>query len=136
MENWAIKLQAAELECNRSRDEAVRLREQLDKLRAEKSRLELALDEAQLDADRAREAERRTALSLSETNRALKSAEEELALRIDAERRIEEMAQEMDNLRARNKSEFILSGRIDLRKFEYLSYSKWNIYAVTLRNKI
>ncbi|XP_031782318.1 rab11 family-interacting protein 4 isoform X2 [Nasonia vitripennis] len=104
LENSAIKLQAAELECTRSRDEAARLREQLDKLRAEKSRLELALEEAQHDADRAREAEKRTALSLSETNRALKSAEEELALRIDAERRIEEMAQEIENLRARNKN--------------------------------
>lgn len=106
LENCAIKLQATEQECTRLRDEAVRLREQLDKLRAEKIRLEMALEEAQLDVERAREAERRTALGLLEANRALKNAEEEVALRIDAERKIDEMAQEMENLRARNKSKW------------------------------
>ncbi|XP_014227939.1 rab11 family-interacting protein 4 isoform X1 [Trichogramma pretiosum] len=104
LENAAIKLQSVELEATRARDETLRLREQLDKARAEKSRLETSLEEAKLDADRAKEAERRAVLGLAEANRALKHAEEELALRVEHERRIEDMTNELANLRIRNKN--------------------------------
>ena len=104
LENASIKLQAVELEVSRARDETIRLREQLDKIKAEKCRLEANLEEATLDADRAKEAERRAVQNLAEVNRALKTAEEELFMRIEQEKRIEDLTTQLENLRARNKS--------------------------------
>ncbi|XP_058810221.1 rab11 family-interacting protein 4A [Phymastichus coffea] len=104
LENCAIKLQAAEAETARTKDEAKHLREQLEKLRAEKTNLELALEEAQHEVELAKEAERRAAQSFSEANRSLMRAEEELAQRIDAEKRFEEITEELANLRVRNKA--------------------------------
>lgn len=116
LENSAIKLRAAELEVQRTKDEAKHLREQLEKLREEKLRLELALEEARHEAELAKEAERRAAQSLSEANKMLKRAEEELAQRLDAERRLDEIAEEMKALRARNKGEIFLHGFLRIGK--------------------
>ncbi|XP_011493931.1 PREDICTED: rab11 family-interacting protein 4 [Ceratosolen solmsi marchali] len=104
LENWAIKLQSAELENTRIRDETSRLREQLEKQRTEKARLESILEEVRLEVTDARESERHMSLNLNEVMRALKRAENELTQRLDAERRMEDMTQEMVNLRTRNKN--------------------------------
>ncbi|XP_014216170.1 rab11 family-interacting protein 4A [Copidosoma floridanum] len=103
LENYAIKLQAAELESSRRMDEAVRLRGELDKLRPKFAELEAALEDAQQDLEKARDAERRTGLTLAEVEREKKLLLEELARKADLERKLEEMADEMDGLRTRYK---------------------------------
>ncbi|KAJ8679120.1 hypothetical protein QAD02_014907 [Eretmocerus hayati] len=104
LENWAIKLQAAEAESLRLRDEHSRLREQLDKMRLERTRSENACEEARHEAELARDAERKSALNAADAARKLKAIEEELAHRLDAEPKIDMLERELEMLRARNKS--------------------------------
>ncbi|CAL7935777.1 unnamed protein product [Xylocopa violacea] len=104
LENYAIKLQAVELEGANLRDEIGRLREQLEKVKAEKSRLESDLEEARREVDIARENERQAMSRASEAHYQFEAAREELALRIEDQQRIEELMQQVTELRARNKN--------------------------------
>ncbi|KZC12144.1 PREDICTED: rab11 family-interacting protein 4A [Dufourea novaeangliae] len=104
LENYAIKLQAIELEGSSLRDEIGRLREQLEKVRAEKSRLENDLDESRREADISRESERQAISRANETHYQLEDAREELSMRVEDQQRIDELLQQVAQLRARNKS--------------------------------
>lgn len=106
IENYSIKLQAVELESASLRDEVSRLREQLDKVRAEKNRLENSLDDARREAESAHELERQALSRSNEANHMLEAAREELASRVEDQQKLEELIQEVSHLRARNKSEY------------------------------
>ncbi|CAK9833357.1 Rab11 family-interacting protein 4A [Anthophora retusa] len=104
LENYAIKLQAIEVEGSNLRDEIGRLREQLEKVRAEKSRLENNLEEMRREIETIREGERQAISRANETHYQLEAAREELSMRVEDQQRIEELMQQVAQLRARNKS--------------------------------
>ncbi|XP_043523322.1 rab11 family-interacting protein 4-like isoform X3 [Frieseomelitta varia] len=104
LENYAIKLQAIELEGTSLRDEIGRLREQLEKAKAEKSRLENDLEEAKREIDTVRESERQTISRANETHYQLEAIREELSMKVENQQKIEELMQEVAELRACNKS--------------------------------
>ncbi|XP_054012356.1 rab11 family-interacting protein 4A isoform X3 [Hylaeus anthracinus] len=104
LENYAIKLRSIELEGASTREEVVRLREQLEKVRAEKSRLENNLEEVRTDVEIAREGERQATCRANEIQHQLEAAREELSMRIEDQQRIEELMQQVAQLQAHNKS--------------------------------
>lgn len=108
LENYNIKLQAAELDSSTLRDEIARVREQLEKARADKSRLENNLQEARREADAARESERHAISRASEAHHLLDAMREELSLRNEDQQRLEELVQQVAELQAHNKSMFII----------------------------
>ncbi|XP_012254544.1 rab11 family-interacting protein 4 isoform X4 [Athalia rosae] len=104
LENYAIRLQAAEVESTNLRDESVRLREQLEKARADRTSLQEAVEDARRDAQEAQEAERKAIARANEAQSLLEAAREELIARTEDQNRLEELVQEVTRLRARNKS--------------------------------
>lgn len=104
LENYAIKLQAAEQDSSSLRDEIARVREQLERARADKTRLENELQEARREADVARESERHAISRANEVHHLLDAMREELSLRNEDQRRLEELVQQVAELQARNKS--------------------------------
>ncbi|XP_071870020.1 rab11 family-interacting protein nuf isoform X2 [Bombus fervidus] len=104
LENYAIKLQAIELEGTNLRDEIGRLREQLEKVKGEKSRLENDLEEARREIDTVRESERQAISRANETHYQLEAIREELSMKVEDQQKIEELMQEVAQLQARNKS--------------------------------
>ncbi|XP_060832449.1 rab11 family-interacting protein 4A isoform X1 [Bombus pascuorum] len=104
LENYAIKLQAIELEGTNLRDEIGRLREQLEKVKGEKSRLENDLEEARREIDTVRESERQAISRANETHYQLEAIREELSMKVEDQQKIEELVQEVAQLQARNKS--------------------------------
>lgn len=108
LENYAIKLQAAELDSSSQRDEIARVREQLERARVDKTRLENDLRDARREADDARESERHAISRANEAHHQLDAMREELLLRNEDQQRIEELVQQVVQLQARNKSTFIV----------------------------
>ncbi|XP_036151237.1 rab11 family-interacting protein 4A isoform X2 [Monomorium pharaonis] len=104
LENYAIKLQSAEVDSSSLREEIARVREQLEKARADKTRLENDLREVRREADAARESERHAISRANETHHMLDAMREELSLRSEDQQRIEELMQQVAQLQARNKS--------------------------------
>ncbi|KAG9434464.1 rab11 family-interacting protein 4 isoform X1 [Apis mellifera carnica] len=104
LENYAIKLQAIELEETSLRDEIARLREQLEKVKVEKNRLENDLEEARREIDSARESERQAISRANEAHYQLKAVKEELTMKIEDQQKIEELMQQVAQLQACNKS--------------------------------
>ncbi|XP_031826344.1 rab11 family-interacting protein nuf isoform X2 [Nomia melanderi] len=104
LENYAIKLQAIELEGTSLRDEIGRLREQLEKVKAEKNRLEDDLEESRRETEVARESERQAINRANEAHYQLEAAREELSIRVEDQQRIDELLQQVAQLRAHNKS--------------------------------
>ncbi|XP_011697189.1 PREDICTED: rab11 family-interacting protein 4 [Wasmannia auropunctata] len=104
LENYAIKLQAAELDSSSLREEIARVREQLERARADKTRLETDLREARREADAARESERHAISRANEAHHMLDAMREELSLRSEDQQRLEELVQQVAQLQARNKS--------------------------------
>ncbi|XP_026675441.1 rab11 family-interacting protein 4 isoform X2 [Ceratina calcarata] len=105
LENYAIKLQAIESEGTNLREEIGRLREQLEKVKAEKSRLETDLEEARRESDSARESERQAISRANEAQYQVEAARQELSVRIgDHQRMEEELMQQVEELKTRNKS--------------------------------
>ncbi|XP_050444522.1 rab11 family-interacting protein 4 [Cataglyphis hispanica] len=104
LENYAIKLQAAELDSSSLRDEIARVREQLERARADKTRLENDLRDARREADAARESERHAISRANEAHHQLDVMREELSLRSEDQQRLEELVQQVVQLQARNKS--------------------------------
>ncbi|XP_061933229.1 rab11 family-interacting protein 4 isoform X2 [Apis cerana] len=104
LENYAIKLQAIELEETSLRDEIARLREQLEKVKIEKNRLENDLEEARREIDSARESERQAISRANEAHYQLKVIKEELTMKIEDQQKIEELMQQVAQLQACNKS--------------------------------
>lgn len=88
------------------RDEIGRLREQLEKAKAEKSRLENDLEEAKREIDTVRESERQAISRANETHYQLEAIREELSMKVENQQKIEELMQEVAELRTRNKSKF------------------------------
>lgn len=99
-------MQAIELEGTSLRDEIGRLREQLEKAKAEKSRLENDLEEAKREIDTVRESERQAISRANETHYQLEAIREDLSMKVENQQKIEELMQEVAELRARNKSKF------------------------------
>lgn len=108
LENYGIKLQAAELDSSSLRDEIARVREQLERARADKIRLENDLRDARREADAARESERHAISRANEAHHQLDAMREELSLRSEDQQRLEELVQQVVQLQARNKSMFIV----------------------------
>lgn len=106
LENYAIKLQAAEQDNSSLRDEIARVREQLERARADKTRLENELQEARREADVARESERHAISRANEAHHLLDAMREELSLRNEDQQKLEELVQQIAELQARNKSTF------------------------------
>ncbi|XP_043261554.1 rab11 family-interacting protein 4A [Colletes gigas] len=104
LENYAIKLQAIELEGTSLREEIVRLREQLEKVKTEKSRLENDLEEVRREVEIAHENERQATSRANEVHHLLETAREELSTRVEDQQRIDELMQQVAQLQARNKS--------------------------------
>lgn len=104
LENYAIKLQAVEVDSSSLRDEIARVREQLERVRADKSRLENDLAEARRAVDAARESERHAISRANEAHHLLDAMREELSLRTEDQQRLEELMQQVAQLKARNKS--------------------------------
>lgn len=104
LENSNIKLQAIELERSGLRDEMVRLREQLEKVKSEKNRLENELEESMMETKIARENERQAISRANEAHHHLDAAREELALRVEDQQRIDELLQQVAQLQTHNKS--------------------------------
>ncbi|XP_011258585.1 rab11 family-interacting protein 4 [Camponotus floridanus] len=104
LENYAIKLQAAEVDSSSLRDEIARVREQLERARADKTRLENDLRDARREADAARESERHAISRANEAHHQLDAMREELSLRNEDQQRLEELVQQVVQLQARNKS--------------------------------
>ncbi|XP_006616368.1 rab11 family-interacting protein 4 isoform X3 [Apis dorsata] len=104
LENYAIKLQAIELEETSLRDEIARLREQLEKVKIEKNRLENDLEEARREIDSAHESERQAISRANEAHYQLKAVKEELTMKIEDQQKIEELMQQVAQLQACNKS--------------------------------
>lgn len=107
LENYAIKLQAIELEETSLRDEIARLREQLEKVKIEKNRLENDLEEARKEIDSAHESERQAISRANEAHYQLKAVKEELTMKIEDQQKIEELMQQVAQLQACNKSIYI-----------------------------
>ncbi|XP_015588526.1 rab11 family-interacting protein 4 isoform X2 [Cephus cinctus] len=104
LENYAIKLQAVEVESSSLRDEVGRLREQMDRARSDRIRLENEREEAKREAELAREAERLALCRANEAHSLLEVAKEEFGARAEDQQRLEELEQQVVKLRARNKS--------------------------------
>ncbi|XP_070167019.1 rab11 family-interacting protein 4 isoform X2 [Polyergus mexicanus] len=104
LENYAIKLQAAEVDSSSLRDEIARVREQLERARGDKTRLENDLRDARREADAARESERHAISRANEAHHQLDVMREELSLRSEDQQRLEELVQQVVQLQARNKS--------------------------------
>ncbi|XP_057333053.1 rab11 family-interacting protein 4 isoform X4 [Microplitis mediator] len=104
LENYAMKVQAIEVECSGLREQVARLREQLDSAKEERLRLENLLDDANSATNSAREAERQAVLRANETRVLLDAAKEELANRAKDRQRIEDLLLEVARLGATNKS--------------------------------
>ncbi|XP_071648353.1 rab11 family-interacting protein 4A [Temnothorax longispinosus] len=104
LENYGIKLQAAEVDNSSLREEIARVREQLERARADKTRLENDLREARREVDGARESERHAISRTNEAHHMLDAMREELSLRSEDQQRIEELVQQVAQLQARNKS--------------------------------
>ncbi|XP_029177845.1 rab11 family-interacting protein 4A [Nylanderia fulva] len=104
LENYAIKLQAAEVDSSSLRDEIARVREQLERARADKTRLENDLRDARRETDAARESERHAISRANEAHHQLDAIREELSLRSEDQQRLEELVQQVVQLQARNKS--------------------------------
>ncbi|EZA60419.1 hypothetical protein DMN91_010611 [Ooceraea biroi] len=104
LENYAIKLQAAEVDSSSLRDEIGRVRDQLERARADKTRLENDLRETRREADTARESERHAISRANEAHHQLDAMREELSLRTEDQQRLEELVQQVAQLQARNKS--------------------------------
>ncbi|XP_046749893.1 rab11 family-interacting protein 4 isoform X4 [Diprion similis] len=104
LENYAIRLQAAEVESTNLRDEAARLREQLEKARADRAALQEAVEDARRESQEAQEAERKAIARANEAQSLMQAAREELIARTEDQHRMEELVQEVTRLRARNKS--------------------------------
>ncbi|XP_046487479.1 rab11 family-interacting protein 4 isoform X4 [Neodiprion pinetum] len=104
LENYAIRLQAAEVESTNLRDEAARLREQLEKARADRAALQEAVEDARRESQEAQEAERKAIAKANEAQSLMQAAREELVARTEDQHRLEELVQEVTRLRARNKS--------------------------------
>lgn len=104
LENYAIKLQAAEVDSSSLRDEIARVREQLERARADKTRLENDLRDARRETDAARESERHAISRANEAHHQLDAMREELSLRSEDQQRLEELVQQVVQLQARNKS--------------------------------
>lgn len=111
LENYAIKLQAAEVDSASLREEIARVREQLERARADKTRLENDLREVRREADAARESERHAISRANEAHHMLGAMREELSLRSEDQQRLEELVQQVAQLQARNKSTFIVVPR-------------------------
>jgi len=109
LENYAIKLQAAELDSSSLRDEIARVREQFERTRADKTRLENDLREARRETDAARESERHAISRANEAHHLLDAMREELSLRTENQQRLEELVQQVAQLQARNKSTFMMN---------------------------
>lgn len=107
LENYAIRLQAAEVESTNLRDEAARLREQLEKARSERTAFQEAAEDARRESQEAQEAERKAIAKANEAQSLMEAAREELIVRTtEDQHRLEELVQEVTRLRARNKSEY------------------------------
>ncbi|KYN34088.1 Rab11 family-interacting protein 4A [Trachymyrmex septentrionalis] len=104
LENYDIKLQAAELDNSSLREEIARIREQLETARTDKAQLENDLREARREADAARESERHAISRANEAHHMLDVMREELSLRNEDQQRLEELVQQVVQLQARNKS--------------------------------
>ncbi|XP_008559159.1 rab11 family-interacting protein 4 isoform X1 [Microplitis demolitor] len=104
LENYAMKVQAIEVECSGLREQVARLREQLDSAKEERLRLENLLDDANSATNSAREAEKQAVLRANETRVLLDAAKEELANRAKDRQRIEDLLLEVARLGATNKS--------------------------------
>ncbi|XP_046826818.1 rab11 family-interacting protein 4A [Vespa crabro] len=104
LENYAIKLQAIELESSSLRDEIGRLREQLERVKNDKASLEIELKDSQSEANTARENEKQAVARANEAHHMLQVAKEELIIRADNQQRLEELEQQVIHLQARNKS--------------------------------
>ena len=107
LENYDIKLQAAELDNSSLREEIARIREQLETARTDKAQLENDLREARREADAARESERHAISRANEAHHMLDVMREELSLRNEDQQRLEELVQQVVQLQARNKSTFM-----------------------------
>lgn len=109
LENYAVKLQAIELEGTNLRKEIGRLSTQLEKVKAENSRLESDLEEARREVETVRESERQATSRARAEARALyqlEIAKEELSMRVEDQQRIEELMEQVAQLRTQNKSMF------------------------------
>ncbi|KAK2589200.1 hypothetical protein KPH14_002010 [Odynerus spinipes] len=104
LENYAIKLQAIELEGSSLKDEIGRLREQLERIKNDKARLETELEDAKREASAARDSERQAIARSNEANHMLQAAKEELIIRVENQQRLEELEEQVAHLQARNKS--------------------------------
>jgi len=129
LENYAIKLQAAELDSSSLRDEIARVREQLEKTRADKTRLENDLREARRETDAARESERHAISRANEAHHLLDAMREELSLRTENQQRLEELVQQVAQLQARNKSTFMMNQSDEALKLassmKHLAFLLW-----------
>lgn len=90
------------------RDEIARVREQLERARADKTRLENDLRDTRREADAARESERHAINRANEAHHQLDVMREELSLRSEDQQRLEELVQQVVQLQARNKSMYLL----------------------------
>ncbi|KAG7202429.1 hypothetical protein KM043_018738 [Ampulex compressa] len=104
LENHTIKLQASEMESSSLRDEIGRLREQLERVKAERSRFENDLEKAKREAEAARESERQALSRANEAHHQLEVVSEELSMRLEQQQRLDELEEQVAELRARNKS--------------------------------
>ncbi|XP_014606594.1 PREDICTED: rab11 family-interacting protein 4B-like [Polistes canadensis] len=104
LENYAIKLQSIDLESSTLRDEIGRLREQLERFKNDKTRLEIELKDSQSEINTARENEKQAVARANEAHHMLQVAKEELIIRADNQQRVEELEQQVVHLQARNKS--------------------------------
>lgn len=105
LENCSIKMQTIELECSSLRDQVARLREQLDSAREDRSRLDGLVEDLRREIRDVREAERQALLRCNEARVLLDAARDELSTRNDDRLKLEELEQEVSQLRSRNKRE-------------------------------
>lgn len=108
LENYAIKLQSVEQENSNFKNEIGRLREQLDKMKMEKERLETDLDESRRETIKIRENEKQAIVRANEAHRSLSVAREEFSMREEVDQqKLEELSEELERLRSQNKSKFL-----------------------------
>lgn len=88
------------------RDEIARIREQLERARADKTRIENDLQEAKRETDVTRESERHAISRANEAHNLLNAMREELSMQTEDQQKFEELVQQVAELRARNKSKF------------------------------
>ncbi|XP_066592576.1 rab11 family-interacting protein 4B-like [Prorops nasuta] len=104
LENYAIKLQAVELESNNLREEIVRLREQLEKTKTEKAHFENLLADSKREAQIAHENERLAVSRANAAHNLLEAAKDEMSLRIEEQQKIEQLQNRLMELEVHNKS--------------------------------